>query len=85
MEFLLTVFVVLFLIGLLIRLLTPFFLKLLAKRITRHFDNQAYEHGYQQNTRKQRPEGEVTIEQKQYHEKVINKDFGEYVDFEEEK
>lgn len=84
MEFILTVLIIIVLLGLLFRLLAPFLLKLFIKRMQKRFGEQPNGNNHSQNRRKQRPEGEITIEKKNSQEKVIDKNFGDYIDFEEE-
>ena len=70
MEFLLTVILIFVFFGWLLRKLFPLFLAWYVKRKMRKCRQQ---------------EGKVTVETVQEQEKVIAKDMGEYVDFEEEK
>jgi hypothetical protein len=55
------------------------------KRISKRFEQQGESYN-QRNNRGQRREGEITIEQNQkLQDKVIDKNIGDYIDFEEEK
>lgn len=85
MELIFTIFIIIVLLGFLFRLLAPYLLKAFVKRMSKRFDEQQ-QYYQRQNTssRRQRPEGEVTIEQNKSNEKVIDKNIGEYVEFEEE-
>jgi len=71
LRFLAISFLVLFLLGLISRLLLQLFVKRMGKR-----------YGWNQSSQS-RPEGDVTVNQTHQQNKMVNKDIGEYVDFEE--
>ncbi|MBI5218635.1 MAG: DUF4834 family protein [Bacteroidia bacterium] len=75
--------VIYYALKLIVRFLLPFLLKRLTKRMFSNFEqmqNQA-----QQQTRYQKQKDEITIEYTQQKKSSIDKDKGEYVDFEEVK
>lgn len=71
LRFVLIVFLVLVLLGFISRILLRVFLKRLARKM-----------GYQEPAR-ERKEGETHINTTPRHDKKVNGDVGEYVDFEE--
>ena len=82
MDTLGTIILILLVIYGLIRLLGPFLLRLLVKRMSKRAFNNI-NNFWQNQQREQRREGEITIEKDINQEKIIDKNVGEYVDFEE--
>ncbi|MDR1198440.1 MAG: DUF4834 family protein [Prevotellaceae bacterium] len=81
MRILLTFIFFMLLFGYILRLLSPFIMRRIMKRmekkITGQFNNTA-------NKKKTRREGQIIIEQTDRKEKKVDKNIGDYVDFEEE-
>lgn len=73
LKFFAIVFLVIFLIGMIARIVLQSFFKKMGKK---------YGFYQQQNSR---PEGEVTVNQTRHKNKMMNKDVGEYVDYEDVK
>jgi preprotein translocase subunit SecG len=62
----------------LIRIITRYILRSYLKNVKQNFDNQ-------QNQRDQKKEGDVTVNTKADQSKIIKKDEGDYIDYEEMK
>lgn len=60
----------------LIRIITRYILRSYLKNVKQNFDNQ-------QNQRDQKKEGDVTVNTKADQSKIIKKDEGDYIDYEE--
>ena len=69
-------------IKILSRLFAPFLVKYVAKKAEQRFGDQFGQFGKQQQQKKPKKEGEVTID-KIPKTKTSNKDVGDYVDYEE--
>lgn len=67
---------ILFLIYFIVRIFTRYIFRSYFKKMQGNFENQHHQH----NNKK---EGDVTINTKPNKEKKIDKDYGDYVDFEE--
>lgn len=72
LRFILIFFLLVFLISYVVRLLLRFYLKRMEKRFNQH--------NHYQNTR---PEGDVSFTRSPKAEKKVDKDVGDYVDYEE--
>lgn len=86
MEFLLTFILVLVCLGYLLRLLSPYLLRWFVNRMSKNLNNQAENNSYyynRENRSRQRPEGEVRVEQQHRQNKVVDQNMGDYVDFED--
>jgi flagellar biosynthesis/type III secretory pathway M-ring protein FliF/YscJ len=70
-------FLILFLIFILLGYIARFILRLFFKRLEKKFNNQA--------TEQQRPEGEVYVDKGRPKDKMVDKNIGDYVDYEEVK
>jgi hypothetical protein len=73
LKFFAIVFLVIFLIGMIARIVLQSFFKRMGKR-----------YGFSQQD-KSRPEGEVTVNQTRHTNKIVDKDVGDYVDYEDVK
>ncbi|MFO8020998.1 MAG: DUF4834 family protein [Perlabentimonas sp.] len=73
-RFLAIFFLIIVLLGYIFRFLLRFFVRRMQKR---------YEKGQQQQGRYKRKEGEVHVTKTPPTEKIVDKDVGEYVDYEE--
>lgn len=71
LRFLLIFFLVIFLISYIIRILARIFFRRMASDFN------------QQQGRKSRPEGDVSVSPPPKHDKMVDKDVGDYVDYEE--
>lgn len=91
MEFLLTIIVIFAILNLLLRKIFPLLLAWYVKRKMKRYGGFYGNPGAAQTEmreeagRSKAQEGKVTVTTLEEHEKVIEKDMGEYVDFEEEK
>jgi hypothetical protein len=93
MEFILSVLVTFVLIGWLIKKIFPFLLVWFVKRRMNkgggaqfmHFGPFGFASQEQEDFHRKEEEGKVTVVTMDKKEKVIEKDMGEYIDFEEEK
>jgi hypothetical protein len=72
LRFLLIFFLVIFIISYIIRVL----LRVFFKRMESNFNQQ-------QQGRNSRPEGDVSVSKPPKHDKLVDKDVGDYVDYEE--
>ncbi len=68
-------------IKILSRLLAPYFLRYMSKKMQEKFGGQFQQQQYQQNTK--RKEGETVIDKVPQQRKTSDKNVGEYVDYEE--
>jgi hypothetical protein len=80
-KFALVFFLIYFLFSLLSRYVLPFLVRLLARRMSDRVRGDYEKKMYQQ--RKKEREGEVVIRYKPGKDKIITRDDGEYIDYEE--
>ena len=80
-KFILTFFLIYFLFSLFSRYALPFIMRLLFNRMSKNVRGD-FDRRMRDKERKER-EGEVTIRFKPGQEKIITKDDGEYIDYEE--
>jgi preprotein translocase subunit SecG len=67
---------ILFFVFFLLRIITRYILRSYLKNVKQNFDNQ-------QNKHDQKKEGDVTVNTKADQSKIIKKDEGDYIDYEE--
>jgi hypothetical protein len=76
-----TILFFIFLISYLFRILAPYIFSWFLKRVEKKFTNQ---YNSTTNQRKTKKEGQVSINQTEKKEKKVDKNVGDYIDFEEE-
>lgn len=80
-QTLLIILLIFFGLRILFRLLSPYIMRYLAKKVGQRFQNMAQ--GYGQQRAPSEKEGETIIDQVPNREKRSNKNVGEYIDYEE--